>query len=895
MRERFYQLSTEAVSTQLKAWPLKGLSSAEAAQRLTRYGRNELHTGHRVSPLKLFLGQFKDVLIIVLIVAAAVSLILSQIETHGSPTEGLLILFIVVAIALVGFLNEYKAEKTVEALKKLVGHTAKVRRDGEIMEIPAGELVSGDIVLFEEGMKVPADIRLLEVRELRANEASLTGESEPVNKRTEAIAGQAALGDQRNMMFSGTIVTTGTAEGIVVATAGETEIGRIAGLVESVENDQTPMQKKLDSLGRQLGAGVVAVCTVVFAVIVLFDNELLDESMAQRLLLAFTAAVALAVAAIPEGLAFVVRISLALGARRMAAKNALVRRLSAVEALGSTDVICSDKTGTLTKGEMTVRQLWQADSNYEVTGSGYETDGKVLMDNKPVREDEVRALLEIGVLCNNAHLKSDGIMGDPTEAALLVSAAKVGIDAKTLTSHLQRVDEVPFSSERKLMSTVHRDGTKFRVATKGAVEIVLGRCSKIMVEGKAVTLTAAHKQRVLAENERLAESALRVLGFATKTVSTKPTGKIIEKDLTFLGLQGMMDPPRAEVIEVIQRVQSEAGMRVIMITGDYIETAKAVAREIGITGEAISGVELDAISQSDFVERVEQISVYARVNPEHKIRIVQALKKHGHQVAMTGDGVNDAPAIKAADIGIAMGITGTDATKEAADLILLDDQFLTIIAAIEEGRGIFDNVRKFVNYLLSANIAEVLTVLFGVLLFRNPILTAAQLLFINIVTDGLPAIALGSDPAEHGIMRFKPHHFQGNILTKRIWIEMIAFGALMSAALLAQYNWGIHGGSTPVSAAFVAMIVYEMVRLVDIRTDYHIPWFTNPWLSVAIAGSFALLLTVLYFEPLAKLFGVGPISSQNWLIIGGCSIGLFIFMKLLNPILDRWMPEIRST
>lgn len=895
MRERFYQLSTGAVIKQLGAWPLKGLSTTEAAKRLAKYGRNELQAAQRISPLKLFLGQFKDVLIIVLIVAALISLGISQAETDGSPTEGLLILFIVLAIALVGFLNEYKAEKTVEALKQLVGHTAKVRRDGEIIEIPAAELVPGDIVLCEEGMKVPADIRLLEVRSLRANEASLTGESEPVNKHSEVIAGQAALGDQRNMVFSGTIITTGTAEGIVVATATESEIGKIAGLVESVEDDQTPMQKKLDSLGRQLGLGVLVICAVVFAVIVLFDNELADESTIQRLLLAFTAAVALAVAAIPEGLAFVVRISLALGARRMAAKNALVRRLSAVEALGSTDVICSDKTGTLTKGEMTVRQIWQADKSYEVTGSGYETDGQILVDDKSTKSDEVQLLLEVGVLCNNAHLKADGILGDPTEAALLVSAAKDGINHQSLATKLQRVDEVPFSSERKLMSTVHQEGASFRVATKGAVEMVLAHCTKIMINGKAVKLTAAHKQRVLAENERLAEGALRVLGFATKTTKTQPGNKAIERDLTFLGLQGMMDPPRKEVVEVIQRVSAEAGMRVIMITGDYIETAKAVAREIGITGEAISGVELDAISQTDFEQRVEQISVYARVNPEHKIRIVQALKKHGHQVAMTGDGVNDAPAIKAADIGIAMGITGTDATKEAADLILLDDQFLTIIAAIEEGRGIFDNVRKFVNYLLSANIAEVLTVFFGVLLFRNPILTAAQLLFINIVTDGLPAIALGSDPAEHGIMRFKPHHFQGHILTKRSWIEMFAFGTLMSAVLLAQYNWDIHGGSTPVAVAFTAMIVYEMVRLIDIRTDYRIRWLANPWLSVAIAGSFALLLAALYIDPLARLFGVGPISGQNWLIIAGGSAGLFIFMKLLNPLLDRWLPEIRST
>jgi Ca2+-transporting ATPase len=895
MRQNYYQRPAERVMEELETWAVKGLTRTEAAKRLERYGRNELQQARRISPLKLFLSQFKDALIIVLIVAAAISLTLSRFEEHGSPTEGLLILFIVLAIALVGFLNEYKAEKTVEALKKLVGQSAKVRRGGEVVEITAAELVPGDIILLEEGMKVPADIRLVEVRHLQANEASLTGESMPVTKQSEAVEKESVLGDQRNMVFSGTIVTTGTAEGVVVATGQESEIGQIAGLVSAVEDEATPMQKKLDALGKQLGFGVLAICAFVFVVILIFDHELLDKSMVQRLLLAFTAAVALAVAAIPEGLAFVVRISLALGARRMAAKNALVRRLSAVEALGSTDVVCSDKTGTLTKGEMTVREIWTLDGLVSVGGSGYETSGELSAGGKTADARSLASLLEIGALCNNAHLKAESILGDPTEAALLVSAAKAGIEYLKLQQRYARVDELPFSSERKMMSTVHHDSDKFRVAAKGAVEMILSHCTHVMSGGKAVKLTAAHKHQILEQNERMAGGALRVLAFAGKTESRKPTEKQIETGLAFYGLQAMMDPPRAEVIEVVQRVTSEAGMRVIMITGDYIETAKAVAREIGIEGEAITGLELDKMSQAKFEKEVERISVYARVNPEHKIRIVQALKKHGHQVAMTGDGVNDAPAIKAADIGIAMGITGTDATKEASDLILLDDQFLTIIAAIEEGRGIFDNVRKFVNYLLSANIAEVITILLGVVLFQNLVLTAAQLLFINIVTDGLPAVALGSDPAEKGIMRFKPHHFQGHILNKRVWVEMIVFGLLMSIALLLQYNWDIHGGSTAVAAAFTAMVVYEMVRLVDIRTDYHIPWFSNPWLSVAIAGSLALQLAVLYVPPLARLFGVGPISGQNWLIIAVGSVGLFIIMKVLNPLLDRWMPEIRST
>lgn len=894
MAEGYYRKSADQVLKELNTWALKGLDSNEVEQRIEKYGRNELKAKKRISPLKIFLSQFKDVLIIVLIVAAFISLGLGVIEEHGNATEGLLIFFIVFAIAAVGFFNEYKAEKTVEALKKLLGQSAKVKRDGEVIEIPAAEIVPGDIILFEEGMKVPADIRIIDAKSLRVNEASLTGESEPVGKITDAIDKEAALGDQKNMLFSGTIVTTGTGNGVVVATAQATEIGKIAGMVDDVESEETPMQRKLDQLGKQLGIGVLLISIVVFVIILYFNKETMDQAMVQRLLFAFTAAVALAVAAIPEGLAFVVRISLALGARRMATKQALVRKLSAVEALGSTDVICSDKTGTLTRGEMTVREIFYDGKVYAVEGSGYETKGEFKQAGKSISGDELKSILMIGQLCNNAELKPDKIMGDPTEAALIVSAEKANLRHSESVQKYQRVDEIPFNSERKMMSTVHRDGEKYLIASKGALENVLSHCSAILIDGKTTRLTAAHKQKIKQENERMAGQALRVLAFAMKHETKKPSEKNIETELTFLGLQGMMDPPRTEVVEVVHRVQSEAGMRVVMITGDYIETAKAVAKEIGIQGDAISGMELDQLSQEDFEKKVEEIGVYARVNPEHKLRIVQALKKHEHQVAMTGDGVNDAPAIKAADIGVAMGITGTDATKEAADLILLDDQFLTIITAIEEGRGIFDNVRKFVNYLLSANIAEVLTILFGVLIFQDLVLTAAQLLFINIVTDGLPAIALGSDPAEKGIMRFKPHHFQESILTKRIWIEMFAFGAVMTIILLWQYGWGTHGNAGPVAAAFTAMVVYEMVRLIDIRTDYNIKWFSNPWLSVAIAGSFGLLLSVLYIGPIAKIFGLGPISLQNWTIIGIGSIFLFAFMKILNPILDRSMPEQRS-
>jgi Ca2+-transporting ATPase len=943
--KKYYQLAATEVCDELKVDPVAGLSHEEVNNRRALYGANSISDIKKISVLKLFFGQFKDVLIIVLIIAALVSLGISlftthtktlsgtekahyyenlciagptefraspaecqefyeanykvenlpnpTVETKESPTESLLIFAIVIAIAVVGFLNEYKAEKTVEALKKLIGFKAKVRRGGKVIEVDAADLVPGDIVVLEEGQKVSADTRLIEARSLRINEASLTGESLPVTKQTEVISQTVSLGDQTNMIFSGTIIVGGTGLGVVTFTGNQTEIGKIAGLVSNVEEELTPMQKKLDSLGKQLGLGVIAICAVVFIVIFIFDRDILDASLAQRLIIAFTAAVALAVAAIPEGLAFVVRISLALGARRMALKNALVRKLSAVEALGSTDVICSDKTGTLTRGEMTVRQLWFDDKKYQISGSGYDLEGEFSYQSQKADVKDIELLLKVGVLCNNAGIKEEGgILGDPTEAALVISAHKAGLNPDQLKQSYPRVDEIPFSSERKMMSTVHKADGQYLVACKGATEVVLSRCSYIMQNGQKVKLTDSLRRSVLAQNHALASEALRVLALAYKDADHKPNESDVETELVFLGLQGMMDPPRTEVIEVIKRVQEQAGMRVIMITGDFIETAKAVANEIGILGDAISGVELDKLSQDEFERRVEQIGVYGRVNPEHKIRIVQALKKHGHQVAMTGDGVNDSPAIKAADIGIAMGVTGTDATKEAADLILLDDQFLTIISAIEEGRGIFDNVRKFVNYLLSANVAEVITILFGVLFFNSLVLTAAQLLFINIVTDGLPAVALGSDPAEKNIMRFKPGRFQEKIVHSRMWTEMFIFGLFMSAILLWQYWYNSqHDPVLAASAAFTGMVVFEMARLIDIRTDYKIRWFSNPWLSVAIAGSLLLQVFVLYFDPLANLFGVAPIDTFNWLVILFGSILLITIMKILNPVLDKFVPE----
>lgn len=893
-----YNQTAQHVTQTFGVDPTVGLSEQEVKNRLEQHGANQLPSGPKVSPLKLFLGQFKDVLIIVLIVAATVSLGVSIIEHEGLPTEALLIYAIVIAIAVVGFMNEYKAEKTVEALKKLISQNCRVRRGGQEFDISTAELVPGDIVLLDEGKKVPADIRILRANHLQANESSLTGESLPVAKQDFVLKGELALGDQTNMLFSSTLITTGTVEGVVVATGAGTEIGNIAKMVGEVHDEQTPMQRKLDDLGEKLGLVILGICAVVFVIILLLDRQIEHVDFTQKLLLAFTAAVALAVAAIPEGLAFVVRISLALGARRMAAKNALVRKLSAVESLGSTDVVCSDKTGTLTKGEMTVRKLYVANGLHQLSGSGYETAGELTKDGKPAEtNDDLHQLLRIGLLCNNASLKDGQVLGDPTEGSLIVSAIKLGHKPAVAKGKHPRIHEIPFSSDRKMMSTLHEAEGGYLTAAKGAPDILLSHCTQMLKGGKVVPLTPEAKEAIEAQNTALAEGALRVLAFAYREDSSKPDEATMERDLIFVGLQAMMDPPRTEVKEVIERVTTEAGMRVIMITGDNIETAKAVAREIGITGHAITGMELDKLSDEQFTERVEQINIYARVNPEHKIRIVQALKKHGHQVAMTGDGVNDAPAIKAADIGIAMGITGTDAAKEASDMILLDDQFLTIIKAVEEGRGIFDNVRKFVNFLLSCNIGEVITVLFGILIHGNLVLTAAQLLFINIVTDGLPAVALGSDPASKDVMKFKPHHYQQAIINKRVWFEIFIFGTLMSVVLLLQYTEALHRDGAVMASAvvFLAMVIYEFVRLVDIRSDYHMKFWNNKLLTISLLASILIQVVILYVPPLASIFTVGPINATDWLITAGASVGLFVIMKLLNPVLDRVGPEYADT
>src|SRR3989338_8304495 len=889
--QKFYQASSTEIFRVLKT-KREGLATEEANERLKKFGLNKLSEKGKISPFKLFIDQFRNILILILIAAATLTYAIYFFGGRESSDliEGSLILAIVVIIAVLGFIQQYRAERAIEALKKLLAFKAKVIREKKEKEIDTTGLVPGDVVILEEGEKVPADIRLIQVANLQTNEASLTGESTSVNKVAEPIKNQPTGGleiaDQRNMVFSGTTITAGRGIGVVIATGDSTQIGKIARAVSETKEEDTPIQKRLDNLGKILGYGTVAISVFVFIFIVFFAKDFAQLSVLQRIIHSFVAAVALAVAAIPEGLPAVVTISLAFGTGRMLKKNALVRKLTSMETLGSVDVICADKTGTLTTGEMTVREIYFESGLYTVTGQGFNSHGEFLLNDKKTDPEKLKLLMRAALACNNAVFEEENnkILGDPTEGALAVASYKAGIKETG-----KRLYEVPFSSERKIMSVLVEDpataGEKI-VYTKGAPEIVLKVCTKLIKDGKAVNLDEKERNRILEENTKMAAKALRILGFAYKE-SEKGEKEDMEKDLIFIGLQGIMDPPRPEVKELIGTCRN-SGIRIIMITGDHLATARAIASEIGIKGAAVTGEDLDNLPDKEFEKKVESIDIYARVNPEHKLRIVEALKKHGFIVAMTGDGVNDAPALKRADIGIAMGITGTDVAKEASDIVLLDDQFGTIVAAIEEGRGIFDNIRKFVDYLLSCNIGEVLVVFLALLIFKDIPLTAVMLLWINIVTDGLPAVALGLDPAEKGILRHSPKKFQGEIIDLRVWVEIAFFSIALTIATVSIFVINLSESINEARAAtFMAIIIFELVRLANIRSGYKISLLENVWLPLAIVSSILLQLILVYVPTLANWFQIKPIDSFDWFYISMVSIILFLTFKLLDRLLDK--------
>ncbi len=902
-----YRQSADEVAAALGTDPRAGLSDADARARLGEHGRNELAARAPVPSWRRFLAQFQDVLVLLLLAATAISAGLWAYERDTAlPYEALAILAVVLLNATMGYVQEARAEAAVAALRALSADEASVVRGGERRRVPAAEIVPGDIVLVEEGDTIPADARLVASVALQTAEAALTGESLPVSKDTEPVAAGAPLGDRHNMLFSGTAATYGRGTAVVTATGMRTEMGRIAGLLEDTTEEATPLQRELARTGRLLGAVVVAIAVVMTATIVLVEDVRGFSEIAGVLILG----VALAVAAVPEGLPAVVTAVLAVGVQRMARRNAIVRHLAAVETLGSASVIASDKTGTLTRNEMTVRVVVTAGGRVTFGGSGYAPLGEVRAEDGappqgPLRAELERALAAADRANNAAVQERDGrwtVQGDPTEGALLVAARKAGLAAAALEARLPRVGEVPFSSERKLMSTVHRDtgsGDRLVVFTKGAPDVLLTRCAHEVVGDGRRPLTPERRAEILRANESLAGEALRTLGVAAHWL---PAGALaaggadgmdgvderVEEDLVFAGLIGMIDPPRAEARDAVARARG-AGIRPVMITGDHPRTASVIARELGIADDcrAVTGAELRELPDEALARTVGEVSVYARVDPEHKLRIVAALQGAGAIVAMTGDGVNDAPALKAADIGVAMGITGTDVSKEAADIVLADDDFATIVAAVEEGRAIFDNIRKFLRFLLSSNIGEVLTMFLGVLLADRiglrsegeavvlPLL-ATQILWINLVTDGAPALALGVDPAGDGLMARPPRPRGERVITPRMWRGILFVGVVMAAGTLGVLDASLPGGFLEGSGdmayghsmAFTTLMLFQMFNVFNARSDERSALaglFTNRWLWGSVALAAALQLLVLYVPALRQAFGTVPLGAGDWL------------------------------
>ena len=878
--ENFFSISTDDTAKKLNTNTKDGLSSTEAASRLTQYGPNELKQTKGKSALMIFVSQFTDLLVLLLIAASIASYFL------GEGIDALMIVVIVIMNAVIGFIQEYRVEKAIEHLKQMVTSNQTVYRDGKLFQIPSAQLVPGDLVVLEEGQKVTADIRLIDSISLQTVEAPLTGESTPVSKISEILNGNLSIGDRKNMVFSGTIISAGKGTGIVVSTGMTTEIGKIANMVQTQHDTQTPMQIKLDKLGALIGKIVIVVAIIIGIEEIFFSQGNLIEAL--------ISAIAIAVAAIPEGLPAVVTIALALGTKRLLTKKALIRNLPAAETLGSTEIICTDKTGTLTEGVMNVRKA-------------YFNQISIDMSKKSKAPAGLSKLLEIGILSSNARKSNENFVGDPTEVALIKIALENGVDQDTLLSKYKRVGEVPFTSDRKMMSTISEiDGSKV-VAAKGSVEAILKISNRIEINGKLEPLTEAHKKAILDQNNTLANEALRVLAFAYKPTTDKfplPKGEgqgegHIEKDLIFLGLQGMMDPPKKGVKEAIQICQKEAGIRVIMITGDHLITASAIAKEVGITGKAITGEDLDKISQEEFIKDVEKIQIYARVNPEHKLRIVNALKSLGYQVAMTGDGVNDAPALKAADIGIGMGVTGTDVAKDSSDMILMDDYFGTIVNAVREGRGIYENIRKFVAYLLSANAVEVMIIFFSIL-FGWPLpLLPIHLLWINLVTDGLPAVALGVDPTRENVMTSHPKEFKQQIVNMPFFKFLALISFMTTVAVLIIIGLMKNDPIHEQTMAFTSVVVFEMVILWAIRSQYKLGIFSNKYLVMAVSASLLLQLGVLYLPlsfgafTLQELFKVVPLSISDWGIILGAAATLGIIFKLTLPsMVKNFNPEM---
>ena len=860
----FHTISATRVLSELSTDSARGLADEEAQKRLSQYGRNELAAADTVSAWKIFWSQFKNTLVIILLAAALLSGFL------GHAVEAVAIAVIVLFAVLLGFFQEHRAEKALAALRLMAAPLAVVIRSGMEKEIPASELVPGDVALLVAGDRVPADLRLLEAVNLKIEEAALTGESVPVEKNSEFVAAEkAAVGDRLNMAYSGTTVTYGRGRAVVVATGMGTEFGRIAGMLKNVERTETPLQKSLDRMGKILSRAAFVVVAVIVA-LGLFRGEGLIEMI--------IFGVALAVAVVPEALPAVVTISLSVGVQRMAKRHALVRHLPAVETLGSVSVICSDKTGTLTRDEMTARQIYlPAGTILDVSGSGYDPVGQFMIDSRPIAvSEDLLLLLTAGTLCSDAHLaKIDGhwdLRGDPTEAALVVAAEKAGLQKELLDGAYRRIEEIPFSSETKRMTTLH-DTPEGKVAyAKGAVEVILDSATHYRKDGKNHALTKEKRTEILAAVQSAGEKAMRVIG-----AGYLPTEKMnrAEKDLIFLGFFGLIDPPRPEAAAAILKCR-QAGIRPIMITGDHPITARAIASELGLLPagyEVVTGQEVSAMSDGELGERIDRIGVFARVSPEHKLRVVEALQSRGQIVAMTGDGGNDAPAMKRADIGVAMGIAGTDVTREAGAMILTDDNFASIVAAVEEGRIIFGNIKKYLMYLLSSNIGEIGLMAVASFLGLPLPLSAVQILYVNLATDGLPALALAVDPPEDDLMNRPPRASGNNIFSTAVVVLMSVGGVWSALANLGLFVWARSSGRSITEAmtmTFVSLVLIQFFKAYNFRSErlsvFRRP-FANRWLNRAVLWELVLLALVIYLPVLHKPFSTVSLSAVDWIVI----------------------------
>jgi len=904
----------------------RGLTEGEAHKRLDQHGLNELAAERVVPGWRKFLAQFQDVLVILLLIATAISTAVWVFERDAAlPYEAIAILSVVLLNAVMGYLQESRAESALAALRGMAAAQAHVVRDGQRRSIEASRIVPGDILLVEEGDRIAADARVIRSTALQTAEASLTGESLPVSKDSAAIPEETALGDRHNMIFSGTTVTYGRGRALVVATGMRTEMGRVAGMLRDAPDDTTPLQRDLDRVGKMLGLTVVGIAIVMIATIVFVEHVRGLSALLDVLILG----VALAVAAVPEGLPAVVTAVLSMGVQRMARRKAIVRHLRAVETLGSATVIASDKTGTLTKNEMTVRAVVTASGRVALAGTGYAPRGETTGDGGGALEGPLRLELERTLVAadraNNAVLSEEegrwSIQGDPTEAALIVAARKIGLSSEALARRLPRMGEVPFSSERKLMSTLHADSERperLLVFTKGAPDVLLSRCTRELVGETERPLSAARRAEIEQANDDLAAQALRTLGIACRSLPADAFAQAdvderVEHELVFAGLVGMIDPPREEAKTAVARAKS-AGIRPVMITGDHPKTAGVIAVDLGIAASrrAVTGAEVERMSDESLAGTVADVSVFARVNPEHKLRIVQALRSQGAVVAMTGDGVNDAPALKTADIGVAMGVTGTDVSKGAADIVLADDNFATIVAAVEEGRTIFANIRKFLRYLLSSNLGEVMTMFFGVL-FAKPLglqaegdvlvlpLLATQLLWINLLSDGAPALALGVDPADEAVMHRPPRPKGEGVLTLRMWGGILLVGAATAAATLFALDVSLPGGLIPGSGtmkyaqtmAFTTLSLAQIFNVFNSRSERRSAFrglFENRWLWAAVGLTVILQIAVVYVPFLKLAFSTVALSPADWLrclVIASAVLWVREASKLLKRLRPR--------